>query len=70
MTASFFALGAHSLLLTRLASRIRYEFDVELPLRTYFEALSLRELAGAIEEAVLRSVEALSEEEAARLAGR
>lgn len=70
MTASFFALGAHSLLLTRLASRIRYEFDVELPLRTYFEALSLRELAGAIEEAVLRSVEALSEEEAARLAVR
>jgi Non-ribosomal peptide synthetase modules and related proteins len=67
VTANFFELGGHSLLLMRLASRIRQEFDVELPLRVYFEARSLRELAATIEEAVLRSIEELSDEEAQRL---
>jgi acyl carrier protein len=69
MTRSFFALGGHSLLVNRLAAVIRRDFDVELPLRTYFEARNLRELATALEEAIIASVETLTEEEAERLAG-
>ncbi|NWC29196.1 non-ribosomal peptide synthetase [Pseudomonas tolaasii] len=46
----FFALGGHSLLATQIISRTRQACDVELPLRTLFEASEL----GAFAEQVCR----------------
>ncbi|WP_342064775.1 amino acid adenylation domain-containing protein [Cupriavidus sp. OTU4895] len=46
---NFFALGGHSLLITRLAARLGAALDLTLPLKVYFDAANLAEMAAHID---------------------
>ncbi len=48
----FFDLGGHSLHATRVISRVRGRFRVELPISLFFEARTLAALARHVEQAV------------------
>ena len=48
--------------------RVRETFQVELPLRRFFESPMILDLAKSIEELLVEDISALSEEEAHRLA--
>ena len=79
VTANFFDLGGHSLLATQIISRVRNQFRVDLPLRTFLQTPTIGELALNIlacppieteEEEMARlldQIEGLSEEEAREL---
>ncbi len=65
---NFFELGGHSLLMTQVISRARDAFQVELPMRTFFESPTIAELAVAIEELLADEISQLSDDEVRRLA--
>jgi acyl carrier protein len=44
----FFEIGGHSILVTQLVSRLRVTFQIELPMRAFFESPTVAQLAKAI----------------------
>ena len=64
----FFARGGHSLLLGRLAIRIRDTFGISVPLSALFKNPTLAGQARCIDEARLRGTERLEVEPAPRTA--
>lgn len=63
----FFELGGDSILATRLVSRVRRHFDVELPLRELFWRPTVFELCSVIDDLLVAELENLSDEEAEQL---
>jgi len=63
---NFFLMGGHSLLGTQVVMRARDAFGVDLTLRHLFEAQTVAKLAAAIEELLIETLQAMSEDEARR----
>jgi len=54
---NFFEIGGHCLLAMRVMSRVTHAFNVDLPLRAFFENLTIAQLAESVEEARARGEE-------------
>jgi acyl carrier protein len=65
---AFLELGGNSLLAIQVISRVNHAFDVDLPLRSAFEASTIESLARLVERTLLEEIEALTDAEAERLA--
>ncbi len=63
----FFELGGDSILATRLVSRVRRTFGIELPLRELFWRPTVFELSAVVEDLLIEQLDNLSEEEAEQL---
>lgn len=66
----FFALGGHSLLVTRVLAQLRSAFAVDIPLRRLFEATTVAELADEVTRAVEEDIAQLSDAQVAELLSR
>jgi len=65
--ANFFMLGGHSLLGTQLIARVAHTFGIDIPLRTLFEAPTIRTLSEQIEQRILARVQEMSDDEVQQL---
>ncbi|MGW1926587.1 phosphopantetheine-binding protein [Streptomyces massasporeus] len=61
----FLALGGDSLLVTRVAARIRADVGLDMSIRDVFESPTPAALAARVEALLIAEIDALSEEEAA-----
>jgi hypothetical protein len=59
---TFFAVGGHSILATQLISRMRRAFQVEVALRSLFEAPTIAEMALVIEDLLIDQLESLEDD--------
>jgi amino acid adenylation domain-containing protein len=66
---NFFALGGHSLLAMKFIGRAHKTFRVTLSLREFFENPTIAELSEAIEDALIKQIETLNDEEVRTLIG-
>jgi len=60
---NFFELGGHSLLVVQVVARIQESFELDLPLRTFFEYPTIAELAVRIERELIAKVKELDADE-------
>jgi len=66
---NFFMLGGNSLLGTQIIVQIANTFEVDLPLRSLFDAPTVRLLSVEIEHLIFARIEAMSEDEVLHLLG-
>ena len=66
---NFFDLGGTSLPAIQIMARVNSEYQLDLPLRTFFDAPTVAALGEQVEAALIAEIEALSDEEAAALVG-
>jgi acyl carrier protein len=64
---NFFMLGGHSLLGAQLITRIGDSFGVEMSLRSLFDNPTVAGMAAEVERLVIADLEAMSDDDAARL---
>ncbi|MBF5033661.1 amino acid adenylation domain-containing protein [Micromonospora sp. ANENR4] len=64
----FFAMGGHSLLVTRAVMRMRGAFELHVPIGMMFERPTVASASSWVEEAILAEIEAMTEDEATRRA--
>ena len=64
---NFFEVGGDSLLATRIAHKLQQVFQIRLPLKTFFEAPTIAQIANRIEDIILAEIEQMDDDQAQRL---
>ena len=64
---AFVQLGGHSLIAIRIVAELRKAFQIDLPVRTLFDAPTVAALARTIRERIVAQIEALTDDDARQL---